>query len=65
LSIDDYKKWAEGQTFDGNQAKELGLIDEVGTPFSAERKICELLSLDNQAELNVIDFSPKVEQVVK
>jgi protease-4 len=65
LTIQDYKKWAEGQIFDGNQAKELGLIDEVGTLFTAERKICELLSLDNQTELNVIDFCSRIEQPVK
>lgn len=62
LSIDNYKKWAEGQTFDGNQAKKLGLIDEVGTPFAAERKICELLNIDNQTELNIIDFNPRIDQ---
>jgi protease-4 len=65
LTIQDYKKWAEGQIFDGNQAKELGLIDEVGTLFTAERKICELLNLDHQTELNVIDFCSKIEQPVK
>jgi protease-4 len=65
MTIDDYKKWAEGQIFDGNQAKELGLIDEVGTIFTAERKICELLCVDSHTELNIIDFCPKVEQAVK
>ena len=64
LTMDDYKKWAEGQVFDGNQAKELGLIDEVGTLFSAERKICELLGIDAQSELNIIDLNPRNEKSV-
>ena len=36
LPVEEVKKFADGRIFTGTQAKELGLVDEVGDEFVAE-----------------------------
>lgn len=47
LSLENYKEWAEGKRFIAPHAKEIGLIDEIGTVFDAEKKIFELICKRN------------------
>lgn len=56
LNIDEYATWAEGRVFKAAQAKQVGLIDEIGTMFEAEDKIIELVrhkSPDGNPDLKV------------
>lgn len=50
LSLKDVDIWANGRVFTGIQARELGLIDEVGSESNALKKIKELALIDNKIE---------------
>jgi protease IV len=43
--------WANGKIFTGSQAAQLGLIDETGPLFAAERKIKQLLHIDPREDV--------------
>lgn len=47
LPVDSYKDWAEGKMFIAYEAKELGLVDEIGTLLDAEQKILEMIKTKN------------------
>lgn len=48
LNIDDVKKIADGRIFSGQQAKEHGLIDELGNFTDAVRLAASLANLDQE-----------------
>ena len=48
LSKDDVRKFADGRVFTGTQAKELGLIDELGDEDHAKRLAAKLAELDDE-----------------
>lgn len=56
----EYKDWAEAKEFIVSEAKELGLIDSIGTIFEAEDKILEMIKERNP---NTV-YGTSVEQVV-
>ena len=43
LKRDDQEKWAEAKIFDAKRAKEMGLIDGIGTIIEAETKMVDLI----------------------
>lgn len=45
LAPENYLEWADAKIFLGYEAKELGLVDKVGTILDAEEKILELIKL--------------------
>ena len=47
LHLEDYKLWAEGKMFNGEDAVALGLVDEIGTIFEASDKLLEMINSDN------------------
>ena len=57
LSLESSKEWAEGRMFYGDEAKHIGLIDEVGTLFEASDKILKLIQERYPAhEFNTVEL---------
>ena len=50
ISIDDVKKFADGRIFTGSQAKELGLVDEIGDEIVARELAAEMANIDKKIE---------------
>ena len=64
LDLSNYKEWAEGKSHIASDALKMGLIDEIGTIFEAEKKLLELLRKRNpdilyDSEMEYIFDSPK------
>lgn len=62
LDVGTYLDWAEGKIFAAPEALSLGLIDEIGTIFDADKKLFELICQKNpdkqfDKEIVHIDFS--------
>ncbi len=57
LDLSNSKEWAEGKSFIAQQALSLGLIDEIGTIFEAEKKMLELIKLKNPTILYADDIT--------
>ncbi|MDD3149774.1 MAG: signal peptide peptidase SppA [Candidatus Gastranaerophilales bacterium] len=57
MEIKDVKKFADGRIFTGLQAKELGLIDEIGSLKTAINLAVEMLEI--KGEPQIIDITPK------
>lgn len=50
LSIDQAKEWAEGKIFTGQQAKKIGLIDEIGSFNNAIQALKKLAGFEGKIE---------------
>ena len=46
LPVEEVKKFADGRIFTGTQAKELGLVDEVGDEFVARELAAKMVNID-------------------
>ena len=46
LPVEEVRKFADGRIFTGTQAKELGLVDEVGDEFVARKLAAEMVNID-------------------
>ena len=46
IPVDEVRKFADGRIFTGTQAKELGLVDEIGDEFKAREIAAELANID-------------------
>lgn len=57
LEVDIVKQFADGRIFTGRQAKELGLIDEIGTQKDAIDLAIELAKIEG--EPNIVEITPK------
>lgn len=57
LDIETVKTFADGRIFTGAQAKELGLIDEIGSQADAVELAAELAGIKGEPKL--VDLSPK------
>jgi len=51
LSLKTKGEWAEGKLFTGSQALKIGLIDAVGSPFTAVQVIREKALIDEKEEI--------------
>ena len=59
IPIEDVKKFADGRIFTGTQAKELGLVDDVGDEFFAREVAAELANIDIKIEPVTINKKKK------
>ncbi len=50
LKVDEVKKFADGRVFTGLQAKELGLVDEIGDENSARLLASQMADLDEKLQ---------------
>jgi len=50
LPVEEVRKFADGRIFTGTQAKELGLVDEVGDEFVARELAAEMVNIDPKIE---------------
>ena len=46
LPIDEVRKFSDGRIFTGTQAKELGLVDEVGDEYVARELAAKMVNID-------------------
>ena len=46
IPVEDVKKFADGRIFTGTQAKELGLVDEIGDEYKAREIAAEMTNID-------------------
>jgi len=57
LSLEDVKKFADGRIFSGIQAKEYGLVDEIGSQRDAIKLAASLTGI--KGEPHVVNMTPK------
>ena len=50
LPVEEVKKFADGRIFTGTQARELGLIDEIGDEFVARQIAAKMVDIDSKIE---------------
>jgi len=50
LPVEEVRKFADGRIFTGTQAKELGLVDEVGDEFVARELVAKMVNIDPKIE---------------
>ncbi len=50
LDIEEVKKFADGRIFTGTQAKELGLVDDIGDEFFAREVAAKMANIDIKVE---------------
>ena len=50
IPVEDVKKFADGRIFTGTQAKELGLVDEIGDEYLAREIAAEMANIDAKIE---------------
>jgi len=58
LEEEEVRRFADGRVFSGAQAKELGLVDQLGDEESARRLACELAGLDAEKTKTVTFGKP-------
>lgn len=59
LSAKDFKIWADGKVFTGNQAIKLKLVDKIGSFYDGVSEMKKLLELDEETEIKLIKPSPQ------
>ena len=62
LSVDEVKKFADGRIFTGTQAKELGLVDEIGDEFVARELAAKMANIDSK--LDPLTFGKKKKKIL-
>jgi len=50
LPVEEVRKFADGRIFTGTQAKELGLVDEIGDEFVARELAAKIVNIDPKIE---------------
>lgn len=56
MPIDDVRKIAKGRAWTGEQAKEIGLVDELGGLDVASDEAAKLIGLENSSDINLVRF---------
>ena len=59
LSTNKVREFADGRVFTGTQAKELGLVDELGDEDHARRLAAKLADLDQEKTHTITLGNPK------
>ena len=62
LPVEDVKKFADGRIFTGTQAKELGLVDEIGDEFIARELVAEMVKID--PKIQPVTFGKKKKKIL-
>ncbi|MFA6989548.1 MAG: signal peptide peptidase SppA [Candidatus Gastranaerophilaceae bacterium] len=57
INIEDVKKFADGRVFTGNQAKQLGIVDETGSLKDAENLAKKLAGIEGEPD--IIEIEPQ------
>lgn len=57
IDIDTVKSFADGRIFSGSQAKNYGLVDEIGTQSDAVNLAAELVGIEGEPK--IINMTPK------
>ena len=50
IPVEEVRKFADGRIFTGSQAKELGLVDEIGDEYKAREIAAEMTNTDLKIE---------------
>ena len=62
LPVEEVRKFADGRIFTGTQAKELGLIDEVGDEFVARELAAKMVNID--PKIQPLTFGKKKKKIL-
>ena len=62
LPVEEVRKFADGRIFTGTQAKELGLVDEVGDEFVARELAAEMVNID--PKIQPLTFGKKKKKIL-
>ena len=62
LPVEEVKRFADGRIFTGTQAKELGLVDEIGDEFVAREIAAKMVNIDSKIE--PLTFGKKKKQIL-
>ena len=62
LPVEQVRKFADGRIFTGTQAKELGLVDEIGDEFVARKIAAEMVKVDSK--IQPITFGKKKKKIL-
>ena len=62
IPIEEVKKFADGRIFTGTQAKELGLVDDVGDEFFAREVAAEMANID--IKIDPVTISKKKKKIL-
>ena len=62
LSVEDVQKFADGRIFTGTQAKELGLVDEIGDEFFAREIAAKMVNIDSK--IQPLTFGKKKKKIL-
>ena len=76
LTVEEVREFADGRIFTGTQAKELGLVDEIGDEFVARELAAKIVNIDPKIEpltfgkkknkiIGIIPGSKIIEKVIK
>ena len=62
LPVEEVRKFADGRIFTGTQAKELGLVDEVGDEFVAREIAAKIVNID--PKISPLTFGKKKKKIL-
>ena len=62
LPVEEVRKFADGRIFTGTQAKELGLVDEVGDEFVARELAAKMANID--PKIQPLTFGKKKKKIL-
>tara|TARA_A100001035_G_scaffold1676_1_gene1227 strand:+ start:144 stop:623 length:480 start_codon:yes stop_codon:yes gene_type:complete len=62
LPIEEVRKFADGRIFTGTQAKDLGLVDEVGDEFVARELAAKMVNID--PKIQPLTFGKKKKKIL-
>ena len=62
LPVEDVRKFADGRIFTGTQARELGLVDEIGDEFIAREIAAKMANID--PKIQPVTFGKKKKKIL-
>ena len=62
LPVEEVRKFADGRIFTGTQAKDLGLVDEVGDEFVAREIAAKMVDID--PKMQPVTFGKKKKKIL-
>ena len=62
LPVEDVQKFADGRIFTGTQARELGLVDEIGDEFIAREIAAKMVNID--PKIQPVTFGKKKKKIL-
>ena len=62
MSVEEVRQFADGRIFTGTQAKELGLVDEVGDEFVARELAAKMVDID--PKIQPLTFGKKKKKIL-